>query len=173
MGLIEPAPAAALTPANRSYLQFNGCTNFSSKVTVAIPSVSGSSDATGRGSGMAGLIYSAALNAREAGALDHHPTCERTDGSACVITPNEVRQIMASGRIDIRFRAVSISVSPLAADDAEPEMLIVSADSRLAAISKDVRVRVEFSKNRLMTVRPRSDVSFGIPAPSAEETDGQ
>ena len=90
----------ALTPANRSYLQFNGCTNFSSKITVAIPSVSCSSDATGRGSGMAGLIYSAALNAREAGALDHHPTCERTDGSACVITPNEVRQIMASGRID-------------------------------------------------------------------------
>ena len=55
----------ALTPANHSYLQFNGCTNFSSKITVAIPSVSCSSDATGRGSGMAGLIYSAALNARE------------------------------------------------------------------------------------------------------------
>jgi hypothetical protein len=90
----------ALTPANRSYLQFNGCTNFSSKITVAIPSVSCSSDATGRGSGMAGLIYSAALNARAAGTLDHHPDCRRTDGSACVITPNEVRQIMASGRID-------------------------------------------------------------------------
>ena len=55
----------ALTPANRSYLQFNGCTNFSSKIAVAIPSMSCSSDATGRGSGIAGLIYSAALNARE------------------------------------------------------------------------------------------------------------
>jgi hypothetical protein len=90
----------AITPATHSYLQFNGCTNFSSKITIAIPSVSCSSDATGRGSGMAGLIYSAALNAREQGALAHHPTCTRTDGSACVITPNEVRQIMASGRID-------------------------------------------------------------------------
>jgi hypothetical protein len=90
----------ALTPANRSYLQFNGCTNFSSKITVAIPSVSCSSDATGRGSGMAGLIYSAALNARAGGGLDHHPACRRTDGSACVISPNEVRQIMASGTID-------------------------------------------------------------------------
>ena len=37
----------AITPATHSYLQFNGCTNFSSKITVAIPSVSCSSDATG------------------------------------------------------------------------------------------------------------------------------
>ena len=44
----------ALTPANRSYLQFNGCTNFSSKITIAIPSVSCSSDATGRGVGHGG-----------------------------------------------------------------------------------------------------------------------
>ena len=41
-------------------------------------------------------------------------------------------------------------------------MLIASADSRLAASSNDVRVRVEFSKNRLITVRPRSDASFLI-----------
>ena len=52
---------------------------------------------------------------------------------------------------------VSSSVSPLVVDDAEPEMLIASADSRFAASSNDVRVRVEFSKNRLITVRPRSD----------------
>ena len=47
-------------------------------------------------------------------------------------------------------------------DDLAPEleMLIASADSRLAAISNDVRVRVEFSKNRLITVRPRSEASF-------------
>ena len=49
-----------------SYLQFNGCTNFSTKITIAIPSTSCSSDATGVGSGLAGLIYSAALNARDA-----------------------------------------------------------------------------------------------------------
>ena len=35
-----------------------------------------------------------------AGALDHHPDCHRIDGSACLITPNEVRQLMASGSID-------------------------------------------------------------------------
>src|SRR4051812_22014173 len=45
-----------------SYLQFNGCTNFNAKVDLAIPSVSCSSDATGRAAGMAGLVYSAARN---------------------------------------------------------------------------------------------------------------
>jgi hypothetical protein len=89
-----------LTPAPRSYLQLNGCTNFSSKISVAVPSVSCSSDATGRGSGMAGLIYSAALDARRDGKLGDHPNCKRADGSACVITANEVRQLMASGQID-------------------------------------------------------------------------
>jgi hypothetical protein len=56
--------------------------------------------------------------------------------------------------------AVSSSVSPLAAELDDGEMLTASALSRLAAISNDVRVRVEFSKNRLMTVLPRSVVSF-------------
>ena len=38
--------------------------------------------------------------------------------------------------------------------------LMTSADSRLAAISKVVRVRVEFSKNRLNTLLPRSSGTF-------------
>ena len=42
------------TAVPRSYLQFNGCTNFSAKITLAIPSVSCSSDATGRGIGDGG-----------------------------------------------------------------------------------------------------------------------
>jgi hypothetical protein len=99
----------AITPSNRSYLQFNGCTNFSTKVTVSIPSVSCSSDATGRGSGMAGLIYSAALNARETGRLASHPRCRLTNGKSCAISANEVRQIMASGTIGTRAQADDIN----------------------------------------------------------------
>ena len=53
-----------------------------------------------------------------------------------------------------RLRAVSSSVSPLTVDDDEPEMLTASADSRLAAISNEVRVRVDGSRKRLMTVLP-------------------
>src|SRR6185312_716159 len=88
----------AITPATHSYLQFNGCTNFSSKITVAIPSLSCSSDATGRGSGMAGLLYSAAL--------DH----------GIQLTANEVRQLMAGTADDVNFAATELSCSPVPAD---------------------------------------------------------
>src|SRR4051812_22888982 len=64
-----------------SYLQFNGCTNFNAKVDLAIPSVSCSSDATGRAAGMAGLVYSAARNA------------------GVRLSAGEVKQLMASGSI--------------------------------------------------------------------------
>jgi hypothetical protein len=69
-----------------SYLNFNGCTNFNAKIDLAIPSVSCSSDATGRAAGMAGLVYSAALNARAAGQLAPHPSCRRVDGAQCLAT---------------------------------------------------------------------------------------
>jgi hypothetical protein len=89
------------TPTQKSYLHFNGCTNFSSKLSIAIPSDSCSSNAVGLASGMAGLIYSAALNAKEAGDLDPSPSskCRRPGGGECLITPGEVKQLMASGRI--------------------------------------------------------------------------
>jgi hypothetical protein len=110
----------AFTPLPRSYLQFNGCTNFNAKITVAIPSVSCSSDATGRGSGIAGLIYSAAINAHERGKLDPHPDCRRAvdaDGDPgpdpCLISPNEVRQLMASGTIGGARTADDVDFLPL------------------------------------------------------------
>src|SRR3954451_1153172 len=68
--------------ATKSYVEFNGCTNFSTHITLAIPSSSCSSNATGVGAGLAGLIYSAAKNA------------------GVHLTSNEVRQLMASGTVD-------------------------------------------------------------------------
>jgi subtilase family protein/VCBS repeat protein len=97
------------TPLNPSYLQFNGCTNFSTKVTLSIPSSSCSSNATGVGAGFAGLIYSAALNARDDGKLSNAPGCRRTNGDPCVITANEVRQLMASGTVGGRPQADDIN----------------------------------------------------------------
>jgi hypothetical protein len=88
------------TPEPQSYLQFNGCTNFSTHVTVAIPSTSCSSNATGVGAGLAGLVYSAALNAQDHGGLSPAPDCERANGDACILTVNEVRQLMATGTIN-------------------------------------------------------------------------
>ena len=52
------------------------------------------------------------------------------------------------------FLAVSMNVSPFDRLLPEEEKSIVSAPSRRAASEKLVRVRVEFSKNRLAQVRP-------------------
>ncbi len=57
---------------------------------------------------------------------------------------------------------MSSSVSPFTVDDVDPEMLIASAESRLAAISKLVRVRVDGSRNKLITVLPRRVGTFLI-----------
>jgi hypothetical protein len=103
----------------RSYLTFNGCTNFSSKIGLAIPSTSCSSDAVGVGSGMAGLVLSAALNGVDEGKLEPHPTCRRADGSPCALSANEVRQIMASGSFagqtqpdDVNFNGSPLGPQP-------------------------------------------------------------
>src|SRR5438552_18930665 len=69
---------------------------------------------------------------------------------------------MQSGAMASRFRAVSSSVSPFDTLEVETLMLMASAESRLAAISNDVRVRVEGSKKRLMMVRPRNAGTFLI-----------
>ena len=59
-----------------------------------------------------------------------------------------------------RLSIVSSSDSPLVVEDAAMFRLITSADRRLEAISKVVRVRVEFSKNRLNTLFPRISGTF-------------
>src|SRR5471032_3633155 len=65
-----------------------------------------------------------------------------------------------SACIAARLSMVSSSDSPLLALEAEILRLITSADRRLEAISKVVRVRVEFSKNRLKTLLPRISGTF-------------
>jgi hypothetical protein len=106
--LVNSVTDHGIPPPRNSYVSFNGCTNFNIKITIAIPSTSCSSDAVGVSSGLAGLIYSAALNARDLGKLDAHPDCTLAfddDGDdvlddPCPITANEVRQFMASGTAD-------------------------------------------------------------------------
>ncbi len=60
----------------------------------------------------------------------------------------------------LRLAMVSSSDSPLVAEERAMSRLMTSADRRLAAISKVVRVRVEFSKNRLNTLLPRRSGTF-------------
>ena len=55
-----------------------------------------------------------------------------------------------------RVIAVSRRDSPLDTEELDALTLMTSALIHLPATSKDTRVRVEFSKNTVMTVRPRS-----------------
>src|SRR5262249_47934066 len=57
-------------------------------------------------------------------------------------------------------RIVSFSDSPLSTLEPAAFRLTVSADSRLAASSKELDVRVDASKKTLMTVRPRRVGTF-------------
>src|SRR3954471_8462824 len=59
-----------------------------------------------------------------------------------------------------RFATVSRSDSPLVCEEAAILRLMTSADRRLAAISKVVRVRVDGSKKRLKTLLPRRIGTF-------------
>jgi hypothetical protein len=105
--LVNSVTQSPIPAPDQSYLDFNGCTNFNAKITLAIPSTSCSSNAVGIGAGLAGLIVSAAMNARDKGKLASHPTCRLvTDGpdlgtapDPCAITANEVRQVMATATI--------------------------------------------------------------------------
>jgi hypothetical protein len=81
------------TPQPRSYLQFNGCTNFMSKVTVAVPSSSCSSEATGRSAGIVGLIIS---EARDRGLK---------------LSPDEVRQLFQGTADDVNFADTELNCS--------------------------------------------------------------
>lgn len=95
-----------------SYEQLDGCTNFGTRIDLSVPATSCSSEATGKSSGVAGLIYSAALDACGAPLYGSCPKkdssaklkpskeCKRVGGEACPITANEVRQLMASGNIE-------------------------------------------------------------------------
>src|SRR5215217_1200240 len=73
----------------------------------------------------------------------------------CRITTMSIR--MAS-----RFLAVSTRVSPLLTDEPAAATFTVSAESRFSANSKEIRVRVEASKNRFTMVFPRSAGTFLI-----------
>ena len=70
------------------------------------------------------------------------------------------RTTRMSGRMALSVMAVSISVSPFCTEEVDTFMFMTSAPSRLPASSKELCVRVEASKNRLISVRPRRTSRF-------------
>lgn len=93
---------------NATYLLLNGCTNYGAhNVHVSIPSNSCSSEATGRGAGIAALIVSRARNLVDAGQLTDHPV------TGTALSANEVKQILAATADDIDFSGtLALATSP-------------------------------------------------------------
>ncbi|MEW5988408.1 MAG: S8 family serine peptidase [Chloroflexota bacterium] len=97
-----------MSPA--SYLYLNGCTNFGGHTAVTVPSTGCSSEATGKSSGMAALVVSAAKNAYDLGILDSYP-----GGTGFVLSANEIKQIMTMTADDVDLSGhyqVSIPLVP-------------------------------------------------------------
>src|SRR4051794_6342992 len=80
----------------KTYLAFNGCTNFGGYTWVSVESNSCSSDATGQSAGMAGLLYSAARNAIAKGVM-------KPDASGRPLSAEEAKQLFRSAADDIDF----------------------------------------------------------------------
>jgi hypothetical protein len=81
-----------------TYLLLNGCTNYGGHTIVAVESGSCSSEATGISAGFAGLIYSTARNEVRLGHMTPYDPARNLD-----ISPNEVKQILATSADDIDF----------------------------------------------------------------------
>ena len=95
---------SGIVQSPRSYLYLNGCTNYGGHISFAVPSSSCSSEATGNGSGMAGLVVSAALNAVDRGLLTRYP---RDDGTLApfALSAEEIKQVLSLSTDDIDFAA--------------------------------------------------------------------
>jgi hypothetical protein len=96
----------------QSYLYLNGCTNYGAHIALAVPSSSCSSEATGRSSGVAGLVVSAAKNAIDRGTLTPYP---RDDGTLAPfpLSAEEIKQILTLTADDIDFDARTDVEPPL------------------------------------------------------------
>ncbi|MBX3023889.1 hypothetical protein KF840_03165 [bacterium] len=106
------ANVSGIKQSPESYLYLNGCTNYGAHIALAVPSSSCSSEATGRSSGVAGLVVSAALNAIDRGALTPYP---RDDGTLAPfpLSAEEVKQILTLTADDINFDARTDVAPPL------------------------------------------------------------
>ncbi len=95
-------------------------------------------------------------------ALTTAPRIQPAWASRCGAPLAACRTTTASAPIASSVSAVSLRLSPFETLEPFAEKLMTSAESRLAAASKEILVRVLSSKKRLTTVRPRSVGSFLI-----------
>jgi hypothetical protein len=103
------------TPASSLYL--NGCTNYGAEISVAVPSSSCSSEATGKSAGMVGLLESAAQDAVEAGTIKDYPGLHNALGAPVPLSSDEVQQLLTMSADDVDFATAAPNAVPPAPAD--------------------------------------------------------
>ncbi len=101
---------ASWTPASSLYL--NGCTNYGPEIAVSVESASCSSEATGKTSGVVGLIESAAADALAAGRIRPYPGLRSATGAPVALSANEVRQLVTMSADDVDFATAAPDARP-------------------------------------------------------------
>ena len=89
--------------APEQYLSLNGCTNYGGHIFVSVPSDGCSSEATGRSSGMMGLLQSAARDAVATGGLASYGDLAGDPRVRNPISANEAYQVFRASADDIDF----------------------------------------------------------------------
>jgi hypothetical protein len=86
-----------------SYLYLNGCTNYGANISVSVESSSCSSEATGKASGIVGLLESAATDAMQSGSLAPYPGLRSTDGRPVLLSADEISQLVTMTASSVDF----------------------------------------------------------------------
>ncbi len=95
-----------------SYLYLNGCTNYGANIAVSVESQSCSSEATGKASGITGLIESAASAALARHKLAPYPDLTTVTGNPVALSANEVKQIVTMTASSINFQTAAPPYGP-------------------------------------------------------------
>lgn len=88
------------------FMELNGCTNYGGHTHVSVPSDGCSSEATGIGAGIVGLLESAARDAVDVGTIDPYPG-QIGDG-VNVLSANETYQLVQGTADDIDFATPTV-----------------------------------------------------------------
>jgi hypothetical protein len=96
----------------QSYLYLNGCTNYGANIAVTVESASCSSEATGKSSGVVGLLESEAADMLQTHRLAAYPGLRSANGQPVPLSANEVQQLVTSTADDIDFQTAAPPFGP-------------------------------------------------------------
>ncbi len=146
-----------------SYLYLNGCTNYGANIAVSTPSVSCSSEATGKTSGVIGLAESAAAAQLARGRLKAYPGLTTVTGAPVPLSVNEIRQLVTMTASSVDFGKAAPPAGP-------PDNYAVAAPIPTTRFPTHPGFTPYFGYGRLDASRLVHWIAEGLIPPEAEIT---